>query len=192
MRKLSVLVLPAILLTGYLMFEPHLRSAPDAPQSPLSAQALPRQVPPHRISENLTVEVDGIRLGMSRTEVSKEIQPRDPKDGGPRIRYDDRDRVTAVIDGKQLKVVGGETVKSGQLKETCLEALGNPKSEVPGVAGCGLDATTGWLFVVRGGGLRVYFYRDAHNQLEIAPENRSKLVSFELSDTLNGGFQGPL
>ena len=71
------------------------------------------------------------------------------------------------------------------------EALGFPKSEEPGLAGCGLDSTTCWLYPIEGGSLRVYIYRDSHDMVEIEPQLCSTIVAFDLSDTVYGSFRGP-
>ena len=154
-------------------------------------EELPRSRTPAKLSDNLTVEVDGIRLGMSRAEVAKRVQALGLRKGQPRVVYDNSDRVIGVVDGKNLAVVNGEMTRAGRPKDECLEMLGDPMSLEPGVAGCGLDVTAGWLYSVRGGGLRVYFNRDSHEQLQIAAKERSKLVSFDLADTLYGSFRGP-
>ncbi len=194
MRKSSVLVLPAVLLTTYLMLDSHLRSRQEAqvtvaPQPTM--ESVPRTQARSKISDDLTIEVDGIRLGMSCAQVAKVVKARGLREREPRVIYDEKERVIGVVDGKSLAVVNGETTRAGQSKEKCLEMLGNPMRSEPGVAGCGLDVTAGWLFSVRGGGLRVYFNRDTHEQLEIAAKERSKLVSFDLTDTINGSYRGP-
>lgn len=125
---------------------------------------------------------------MERCEVAA---PQGLLEQGPRSIYSSDGKVKGVVDGESITIEGLETLRVGARKESLRETLGSPTGEGPGLAGCGLDPTTSWLYPIQGGALCVYIYRESHTELEIAPDQRSTIAAFDLADSLYGSYRGP-
>ena len=192
---MKIFILPALLLAVWLMVDSfsettaHDRApiaevrkvrSPSPPSARLEAPAGHRKV-----------KVDGVALGMTEAQALTASEANATPDAEARIVLNAEGRVKAVVDGKSIQIEGHEPIRIGASKERLFDPLGFPRREEPGLAGCGLDSTTCWLYPVEDGSLRVYIYRDSHDMLEIEPHLRSTIVAFELSDTVYGSYRGP-
>ena len=192
-RRMKVLVLPVLLVAIWLMLAPSTKATPgDRVPSPTDVRS--PSLPLARLEApagHRKVEVDGVSLDMTEAQALTALKVSASRDAGARLVLNSEGRVKGVVDGKSIRIEGHEPIRIGARRESLFEALGFPKSQEPGLAGCGLDSTTCWLYPVEGGGLRVYIYRDRHDTVEIEPHLRSTMVAFDLSDTLYGSFRRP-
>ncbi len=185
-RRMKIFILPALLLAVWLMVDSfsettaHDRAPVAEPSARLEAPAGHRKV-----------KVDGVALGMTEAQALTASEVTATPDAEARIVLNAEGRVKAVVDGKSIQIEGHEPIRIGASKERLFDPLGFPRREEPGLAGCGLDSTTCWLYPVEDGSLRVYIYRDSHDMVEIEPHLRSTIVAFELSDTVYGSYRGP-
>lgn len=194
MRRTRVLVLPAILMVAWLMLDPYINARSDTPAypTPETHRATVAERDTAWKTVGMTVEVDGIKLGMTRSEAAKVLSAQGLLKHGPRLIYSSDGKVKAVVDGRSVAVPGLEPrIRVGARKEVLRKVLGSPSGEEPGLAGCDLDPTLSWLYPIKGGALRVYIYRESHKELEIAPDQRSNIAAFDLVDSLYGSYRGP-
>jgi len=192
-RRMKVLILPVLLVAIWLMFAPSTKATPDD-RVPSPADVRSPSLPLARLEApagHKKVEVDGVSLDMTEAQALTALKARPSREAEARLVLNSEGRVKGVVDGKSIRIEGHEPIRIGARLESLFEPLGFPKSEEPGLAGCGLDSTTCWLYPVEGGSLRVYIYRDSHDMIEIEPHLRSTIAAFDLSDTLYGSFRGP-